>query len=105
MSLSDAFNAILSNVTSPFEWHRGAVVYTDVKLAVSNYSRNRNGPEEITMEGREFVMSIKETINTHGRPKRGDILVSDSNGENMVESIEEMRGLKGEILGYRIRTT
>jgi len=104
MSLSNAFNSILANVTSDFDWYRGNVVFNNVKMALSNYSRNKNGPEEITMEGREFVISFKETENTHGRPKKGDIFVSTSYGENMVDSLEELRGLKGEILGYRVRT-
>lgn len=105
--LADAFNAIIEMASSPtFEYERPGIVGSFfLRAAISNYARNMNGPEEIIMEGREFVLSAKSfegQIFTF--PKRGDRLISSFGQENVISTIVEMRGFQGELLGYRVRT-
>lgn len=76
-----------------------------IKVAVSNYSRNRETPEETYLPGREFIISAEQLKQTTFYPvKRGDRIITESYGENVIREIMELRGLRGEILGFRVRT-
>jgi hypothetical protein len=107
--LSDAFNAALSLVsfTATFERPDDSPTTYDITLALSNYMRNLEGPEEVVSEGREFIIPTKKFQEVTGyiAPKRGDRIISDTYGENVIQSIVDVRGLKGELMGFRVRTT
>jgi hypothetical protein len=106
MSLNDAFNTLLQLSQTSYVYERPGEVDTfNVNASISNYSRNIDGPEEIIMEGREYVISAKEFEGqAFTFPKRGDRLISATSQENVIGSVMEMRGMKGELLGYRVRT-
>lgn len=104
--LTDAFDMGLSIVEKDATWIRPSEVLTyPIKVSLSNYSRNMLGPEEITMTGREFVVSKRRLENIVFYPMvRGDIIVVDEYGDNHVTDVREMPGLNGEVLGFRVRT-
>jgi hypothetical protein len=105
--LSNAFNLIfqLSAFDCVYERPGEDECFT-IKIAVSNYGRNQDAMEEVVLKGREFVVPLFELNKTLFNPiKRGDKLVTDNYGENTVQWVGEMRGLKGELLGFRVRTT
>lgn len=106
MSLSDAFNTLLQLSQASYVYERPGEVDTfNVNASVSNYARNIAAPEEMIMEGREFVISSKEFEGqAFTFPKRGDRLISATSQENVIQTVMEMRGMKGELLGYRVRT-
>lgn len=103
--LSNAFKQILSIAAFPCRYERpGESECFEINIALSNYSRNREAPEEIYMQGREFIISAEELKNTTFYPvKRGDRIITEEYGENVIRDITELRGLKGELLGFRVR--
>lgn len=104
-NLGNAFNQLLSihcrtvTITRP-----GGPGPLTIKITPSNYSRNLSAPEEIVIEGREFVVA-KFVLDTVGfpMPKRGDRLVDPELGTSVVSEVRELLGFGGAILGYRIR--
>ena len=105
--LSDAFNLALSITQINATWIRpGVVDEIDIKVSVSNYSRNKLGPEEISMSGREFVVPMSQIEGKALFPlKKGDTLAITGYGDNHIDEVTIMNGLNGEILGFRIRTS
>lgn len=85
---------------------RKGVQSVTIKAAPSNYYRNGAAPDEIVVEGREFVISSEELKKTGwtGVIKRGDRIIDAELGTLMVVEPREMFGFGGQILGYRIRT-
>jgi hypothetical protein len=77
-----------------------------VTVAPSNYFRNLSGPDSMTMEGREFVIS-KSSLNAAGftNLKKGDRLTDTEIGVSVISEVREMFDFGGEIIGYRIRTS
>jgi len=79
---------------------------TEITLAVSpsNYFRNHALLEEMSSEGREFVIS-KEIIDLSaitGPPKKGDRIIHADLGNFTIREIRELLIL-GDIAGYRVR--
>lgn len=109
-SLKNAFNSVLFLTGFDVTWERpGSATTHVIKISSSNYSRNKEGPEEMTMTGREFVIPFTQIEGkTLVNLKKGDRLVDERAtgfGVNMIEDIEPLKGLKGEIIGYRVRTS
>ena len=106
--LSSAFNNVLSLTAFPVLWERpGVTPAPTIKVSSSNYSRNMEGPEEITMKGMEFVIAREQVADNAQFPlKRGDRLVDETGeyGVNTIKHIEILKGFKGEVVGYRVRT-
>jgi hypothetical protein len=108
--ISQAFNRILQLSAFSVTWERpgNPVISHTIKVSHANFDRNREGPEELTMAGKEFVVSRTEIEGLDIFPmKKGDRLVDESPGGygiNMVFEIVIMKGLTGEIVGYRVRT-
>lgn len=77
-----------------------------VRVAPSNYFRNLAGPDAVTMEGKEFVIS-KTALTAAGftELKKGDRLSDAELGVSVISEIREMFDLGGAIMGYRIRTS
>jgi hypothetical protein len=77
-----------------------------IRLAPSNYFRNLAGPDAVTMEGKEFVIS-KTALTSAGftNLKKGDRLTDSEIGINVISEIREMFDIGGVIMGYRIRTS
>lgn len=104
MSIKSAFEYTFNLKARSMEIEkRDASTLQAIKAAPSNYFRNRSLPEDMVVEGFEFVLS-KESLGSFGVPKRGDRLIDSELGVNTLVEIEPMYDLKGVILGYRVRT-
>ena len=106
MTLGNAFNQLLfihsRKVTIK---RRDTGQSKEIKVSPSNYYRNLNGPEEITMKGREFVISkVSLDSVSFPRPKRGDVIEDPDLGRNTIVEVREMFDLGGRVIGYRVRT-
>lgn len=106
MSLKDAFNATLNLVSRDATISRpGVLLAVSIRMANSNYSRQFAAMEGTEIEGYEFVIpksSLDEV--SYPSPRRGDLLVDTVLGRMTITESKELFGLKGEILGYRVRT-
>jgi hypothetical protein len=104
-NLANAFNQLLGihfrtvTITRP----GGPGPFT-IKITPSNYSRNLAGPEEIAIEGREYVVA-KAALDavSFPMPKRGDRLTDPDLGTHVVSEVRELLGFGGAIVGYRLR--
>lgn len=105
-TLKSAFNNLLSlqSRTMTYEPRETTAPSFEVKVAPSNYFRNLAGPEEIVIEGQEFVIA-REFLGSYGVPKRGDTLIDDELGVNTITEVRPMMDLGGGIIGYRVRTS
>jgi len=75
-----------------------------IKVSPSNYFRNLQGPEEIVMSGREFVISKKSLdAVAYPIPKRGDRLKDTELGTSIISEVREMFSFGGDIVGFRVR--
>lgn len=77
-----------------------------IRAAPANYFRNLAGPEEIVVEGREFVLS-KSNLDSvkFPAPKRGDRITDPGIAVSTITEVREMFGFGGALIGYRIRTS
>lgn len=106
MSVNEAFSSLLSV-------HRRAVTISrpgavapniyDIFVTPSNYFRSAEGPSEISVEGREFVIDAKALAAIPFSMRRGDVITDQELGECIVTEIREMYGFGGTIIGFRIR--
>ena len=100
------FNKTLLIQASDMELHNiDTNVKHTIKLAPSNYSRNLSGPEEVVIEGKEFVVSKKalDAVN-YGAMKRGHKIIDADLGVNTVSEVRELI-IMGVLAGYRLRTS
>jgi len=106
MSLKNAFNTLLFIHKREVTIERPtSITAVTIFVSPSNYSRNLQGPEEIVMDGREFVVSLKSLSDVnYPMPKRGDRIKDPQLGVCTVTEVREMYDFGGNILGYRIRT-
>jgi hypothetical protein len=110
LSLRDAFEAILSrhsrSVTLLRRPASGPDISGTVKVSPSNYFRNLQGPDNLVIEGREFVIT-KTSLEAAGFTvlRRGDILQDSELGESVIDQIREMYDLGGAVIGYRCTTS
>lgn len=74
----------------------------DITIADSNYFRKLEGVEETIVEGKEFVVMAKD-FETFGEPKRGHRIIHSPTEYDNIGEVKPLRGLKGQLLGYRIR--
>ena len=82
-------------------------VSTDTEFTIdvspANYYRNHAMLEEMTSEGREYVISKIVFNNTiTGQPVKGDRIISSDTGNHTITEIREMI-IFGNIVGYRVR--
>lgn len=77
-----------------------------IKVTPSNYFRNLAMPEEVVVEGREFIIA-KADLETIGYPlpKRGDRLQDSEIGISVISEVREIFDFGGSIMGYRIRSS
>lgn len=101
--LSKGLEAIINLQGREMTLERGVTTAT-VKMAPSNYHRNRAVVEEIVSEGKEFVVA-KSAIDAASfpTPRRGDVIVDSELGVNSIIEVIEMVFL-GKLIGYRLRT-
>ena len=104
--LTNAFNMALKLTARTMTLTRPGVVGSySILVSPSNYSRNFQGPEEMVVTGAEFVVSVYN-LQQSGFPntlKRGDWLTDSVMGKMAITEVDEMIGLGGTILGYRVR--
>ncbi len=81
-----------------------AVSATSIYISPSNYFRHLAGPEEMTISGREFVISKKVLDSVYYPiPKKGDRLKDSDLGTMTLSEVREMFDMGGKIIGYRVR--
>lgn len=105
--LDQAFNVLLSRHSRPATLKRiekPTTLETAIRIAPSNFVSNAEGPADVTIKGREFVIS-KESIVAPFTPimKKGDKVVDTELGSMAITEIKEMYDFGGAIIGYRIR--
>lgn len=101
--LGDAFNQLLNMKRVPATLTRDADVI-NIHVSHSNYSRSMAGPSNIEIEGEEFIISAGDMVAPITEPKRGDRLLVDGTEFHSIKHVNTMHGLKGEILGWRVRS-
>jgi hypothetical protein len=109
--LANAFNFLLSlhsrtvTIERPGDGDDG-IGAVEIKLTPANYFRNLSAPEEVVVEGKEFILS-KEVLASVGYPipKRGDILEDVDTGLSTISEVREIYDFGGTIMGYRLRTS
>lgn len=103
--LKAAFNAMIA-------WHgrngtlkRLGVGTSSVRFSPSNYGRKLQGPSELIVEGREYVIT-KDSLTPPMTPliRRGDRIVDVELGELTIDEVKELYDGGGAIMGYRVRT-
>lgn len=111
--LDQAFNSLLSIHNRSMKlFRKGAAaplgtVGIDVQATPSNYFRNLEGPSEMVIHGREFILS-KENLLQAGFTlplKRGDYLVDPELGAITLSEIREIYNQGGAIMGFRVRSS
>ncbi len=106
MSTKDAFRSLLNLHKRSVTLIRPDIYEVTVDMSPSNYSRNLEGPSEITIAGKEFVVT-KEALDevSYPRPKRGDRITDAEMGTFAIDEVREMFDFGGAIIGYRLRTS
>lgn len=106
-SLADAFNQLLGIHFRTMTIERlGSIAPVSIKVTPSNYSRNLAAPEEISIAGREFVISkLTLELAAFPFPRKGDRLKDPEIGTHTISEVKELYGFGGVILGYRVRTS
>lgn len=104
-NLSNAFNRLLSlksrdvTITRP-----GVIDAVPIKITPSNFARELAGPEDISIKGREYIISKHQLSEAEfPKPRKGDRIVDAEEGSIMVDEVTPMYGLGGSVIGYRIR--
>lgn len=105
--LRDAFFSVLTLTKQPMTLERpGAITAKNTFLSPSNYSRNLALAADIAIAGREYIISVKDIPSEFNSIlKRGDVITDPIWGRMSISEIIEMTGLKGDLLGFRIRTS
>lgn len=105
--LANAFRSLLEIHSRPMTIERvGEIAVAQIKATPSNYFRNLAAPEDMIIEGREFVISkaILDEV-SYPAPRRGDRLKDTEIGVNIISEVREMYDFGGKIIGYRVRTS
>jgi hypothetical protein len=109
--LANAFNFLINLHSRSVTIERPGDEETEIKavsirITPANYFRNLSAPEEIVVEGKEFLVS-KEALNSVSfpMPKRGDILDDSETGTSTISEVREVYDFGGTIMGYRLRTS
>lgn len=105
MSLKNYFGLAFSLVARKVIWEEPGGTQHTISIAPSNYRRNLDGPEEITYEGREYVVQYEEIKDLSLFPmKRGQRFYdADRDDVYNIREVNPLNGLAGELLGYRVR--
>lgn len=104
MSTKNAFNYLIELQGRDMSLAKADGTLTiNIKAAASNYFRNLAAPEELVVEGQEFVLR-KIDLDVFGLPSRGDVITDPELGANTLIEVRPMMGFGGEIIGYRVRT-
>lgn len=106
-SLSPAFDFLLSKkyITCQID-RKPSIAAINIQLTPSNYSRNKESPENMTQYTNEYVMSPKFLVGTTmTEPKRGDRIIHSSTKVEIISAVDTLYGLgANSLLGWRIRT-
>lgn len=108
MSLKTAFETIVKMRGYEVTMQRvsqSSTISKTVVVAPSNYFRKMEGPSSSVMSGKEYVIS-QSAINASGfpNPKRGDKIVDDGGHKYTIGSVDYLRDIGGELMGFRVRT-
>lgn len=106
MSLDNAFHLLLNLHSRQVSLERPGKEAISIKITPSNYFRNLSAPEEIIVEGREFIVTKRSLdAQSFGPPKRGDRITDSDLGLSVITEVREIFAFGGEIIGYRLRTS
>ena len=102
--VSDLIEITSFEILSPIEQYY-AINATPIEYTPANYSRKLAGPEEITIDGKEFVISKQNLERAkYPVPIRGDRIVDSDIGLCSIAEVKEMFDFGGELIGYRVRS-
>jgi len=77
---------------------------TEIRITPSNFFRNQEGPSQILVRGREFIIPVDFIVYPFSPIiKRGDKIGDPTFGSLAIDEINEMVDLGGDILAYRVR--
>ena len=106
-NLKNAFQTIINLQGRDMTFLRKGGTSVTIKAASSNYFRNFAAPEEMVIEGKEFVVSLAD-LEKQLFPipvRRGDQIRDPGVfGSNTISEVKEMV-VMGELIGYRLRTS
>jgi len=108
MSIRQALDLMLSVYSRQVTLNRvGNPTNYTIKISPSSYTRDLEGLGSVRVEGREFVITKTNIVNsTFPLPlKRGDRITDSEFGTVAISEVKEMLGLNGETIGYRVRTS
>ena len=104
MSAKQAFNSVIALAGRDMEFKRksGPDVIVNVKAAPSSLYRQLTGPEEMTIDATEIVVTF-DSLNDSGFgiPDKGHYVTDSVMGVQIINSVKNMFVL-GELIGYRI---
>lgn len=105
MSLKNFFGLALLHTEFEVVWEEPGGTQENIKISKSNYSRNLEAVEEMVIEGREFVIRHEEIKDKSLFPMKRGQRFYDSELDDVynIREVNPLRGLKGEVLGYRVR--
>lgn len=113
--LADAFNMAYGIVAKQVNIVRVGVATIPIKVAPTAFEATGDAPSEVIIEGRQFLVSsdlLNRALAAAGAPgaafkklKRGDRIESlPDYGPYTIDKIDELPGLAGEVVGYRVTT-
>ena len=77
-----------------------------VLVAPSNFYRNLSSDEEMTVKGREYVISKSSFDESNLAKMKKNLRINDPNtGLRNITEVREMTALNGIVIGYRVRTS
>jgi hypothetical protein len=77
---------------------------TDIRITPSNFFRNLEGPSQIIVRGREFIIPVDSIVNKFSPIiKRGDKIGDTVFGSMAIDEVTEMVDFGGDIMAYRVR--
>lgn len=105
--LKEAFNsmlqmhsrdATLKRIQTPTD------LTTAIKISPANFISNNEGPADVTIKGREFVIA-KDFIVSPFDPiiVKGDKIVDPELGSMAIKEIKEMYDFGAKLMGWRVR--
>lgn len=110
MSLKNAFLFMLNMQGQTTQFWRppsvgsSTVTKTPIRAAISNAPRTIQGPENLVIKGREFVLSFDDVALASLSPaiRRGDKLEYPGYPIMTISEVTEMPDIGGLIMGYRV---
>ena len=91
MSFNNAFKTIIYAQGKEMTLLRRGETSIQINMASSNYSRLASLPEDMVVEGREFVVAKQDLDDqSFGIPERGDIIIEEPGLQHSITEVISM---------------